>query len=102
MGYVNTGYARKKTLTITKGSTVTSYNITDAFTYGGTTYALLTDTQFAQLSNADYESRRTAFIAYVASLNSGLTTDCPDLTVGSVEYNTTACPISAQHEEPSA
>lgn len=98
MGYQNTGYARKKTLTITKGSTTTTYNITASFTYGGTTYPLLSDDQFAKLSNADYEARRTAFINYVYGLHSGLQTDCPDLTVGSVEYNTVACPLTQQND----
>lgn len=99
MGYQNTGYARKKTLTITKGSTTTNYNITASFTYGGATYPALTDDKFAKLSNADYEARRTAFIRYVYGLHSGLQTDCPDLTVGSVEYNTMSCPLPGQNAE---
>ena len=100
MGWINTGYARKKTLTITKGSTTNTYNITAAFSYGGTNYPALSDKEFAQMSNADYEARRTVFIGSVQSLHSGLATDCPDLTIGSVEYNTVACPLSLEPSTP--
>lgn len=93
MAYINTGYARYKTLVITKGQISASYEITASFTYGGTTYTALTNDQFALLSDRDYEARRTAFINYVYSQHAGLQSDCPDMTQGSVVYDVTLCPI---------
>ena len=96
MAYINTGYARNKTLTVTKGTYSQRYDICTGFTWSGRTYASLSDEGFAQLSDADYEQRRAAFIAYVYSLEDGLQTDCPDLTQGSVEYDTVLCPLPNQ------
>lgn len=93
MAYINTGYARYKTLVITKGQTNASYEITASFTYGATTYPELTNDQFALLSDSDYDARRTAFINYVYSQHDGLQSDCPDMTQGSVVYDVTLCPI---------
>lgn len=95
MAYINTGYARNTSLTVTKGSYSQSYDIRTGFTYGGTTYQSLSNDGFAQLSDGDYERRRAYFIAYVYSLEPGLQTDCPDLTQGSVEYDTVLCPLSS-------
>lgn len=95
MAYINTGYARNTSLTVTKGSYSQSYDIRTGFTYGGTTYPSLSNDGFAQLSDGDYERRRADFIAYVYSLEPGLQTDCPDLTQGSVEYDTVLCPLSS-------
>lgn len=94
MAYENTGYARKKTITITKGSAVNTYRITASFSHNNTLYPSLTDDEFAKLSNSDYETRRTAFVNHLYSLHDGLEADCPDLTVGSVQYNTQLCPLS--------
>ena len=94
MAYENTGYARKKTITITKGSAVNTYQITAQFSYNNTLYPALTDDEFAKMSNSDYETRRTAFVNYLYGLHSGLQTDCPDLTINSVEHNTISCPLS--------
>jgi len=94
MAYINTGYARNASLTVTRGSYSQSYDIRAGFTYGGTTYPSLSNDGFAQLSDGDYERRRADFIAYVYSLEPGLQTDCPDLTQGSVEYDTVLCPLS--------
>ena len=104
MAYINTGYARNKSLTVTKGSYSQTYDLCSGFTYGGTTYPSLSNDGFAQLSDADYERRRADFISYVYSLEAGLQTDCPDLTQGSVEYDTVLCPLqnvggSSQEEE---
>ncbi len=104
MAYINTGYARNASLTVTKGSYSQSYDIRTGFTYDGTTYASLSNDGFAQLSDEDYELRRAAFISYVYSLEPGLQTDCPDMTQGSVEYDTVLCPLpspssSSQEEE---
>lgn len=93
MAYENTGYARKKTITITKGSTVNTYQITEEFSYNSR-FTALTDDEFAKLSNSDYETRREEFINYLYGLHSGLQTDCPDLTINSVELNTISCPLS--------
>lgn len=95
MAYINTGYARNTSLTVTKGSYSQSYDIRAGFTYGGTTYPSLSNDGFAQLSDGDYERRRADFIAYIYSLEPGLQTDCPDLTQGSVEYDTVLCPLSS-------
>lgn len=92
--YTNTGYARYKTLTVTKGTYTQDYDMCAGFTIHGTTHLSLSDDGFAQLSDADYEQRLADFIDYVYSLEEGLATDCPDMADGSVEYNTTTCPIS--------
>ncbi|MBR1514196.1 MAG: hypothetical protein IJ622_07900 [Bacteroidales bacterium] len=94
MAYINTGYARCATLTVTKGDYLHSYDMRSGFIYGGTTYASLSNDGFAQLSDRDYERRRADFISYVYSLEPGLQTDCPDMTQGSVEYDTVLCPLS--------
>ena len=94
MAYKNTGYARNKTLTVTKGDYSQSYNITTGFTAPNeTVYKSLSDDEFAKLTTAEYERRRTDFIAYVCALEDGLSTDCPDLTTGSVIYDPASCPI---------
>ncbi len=95
MAYINTGYARNASLTVTRGSYSQSYDIRAGFTYGGTTYPSLSNDGFAQLSDGDYERRRADFIAYVQSLEPGLQDDCPDMTQGSVEYDTVLCPLSS-------
>lgn len=94
MPYINTGYARKRTLTVTKGGYSQSYDIRSAFPPESPVYTALTDTEFAQLSDADYERRRSDFIDYVYSCENGLQSDCPDLTNGSVVYDPDHCPIS--------
>lgn len=95
MAYINTGYARNASLTVTRGAYSQTYDIRTGFTYDGTTYRSLSNDGFAQLSDGDYERRRADFIAYVYSLEPGLQTDCPDLTQGSVEYDTVLCPLSS-------
>ena len=95
MAYQNTGYARNKTITVTKGEYEQSYNITDSFTdpSNAAEYEALTNQAFQRLTEAEYQIRLQAFIRYVYSLEDGLQTDCPDLTRGSVEYNPTMCPV---------
>jgi hypothetical protein len=99
--YTNTGYARYKTLTVSKGTYTQAYDLCAGFTFGGITYLSLSDDGFARLSDSDYEQRRDAFINYVCSLEEGLATDCPDMADGSVEYNTTTCPISTPSDPSS-
>ena len=100
MAYQNTGYARNKTLTVTKGQYEQSYNITDSFTdpTNSEEYEALTDQAFQRLNEEDYQIRLQAFIRYVYSLENGLQADCPDLTQGSVEYNPTMCPVPVQEQ----
>ena len=95
MSYVNTGYTRKKSLVITKGDYSHTYDFCAGFTdpEHATIYPSITTTAFAQMSDTDYLARRAAFIRYVYSQESGLSTDCPDMTVGSTGYNTTLCPL---------
>lgn len=93
MAYSNTGYARCKTLVITKGDMSKPFSITAKFRYSTTEYPELTDEQFARLSDTEYNKRRSAFISYMYSMHEGLQTDCPDLTLGSLIYNVTLCPI---------
>lgn len=100
MSYVNTGYARNKTLTVIKGTYLHDYDLCAGFSINGSTYPSLSDTGFARLSDNDYETRLRAFIEYVCSLESGLATDCPNMDIGSVIYDTDSCPLpSAQREE---
>lgn len=95
MSYQNTGYARNKILTVTKGDYSQSYNICDAFAApGGKAYSQLSNSEFAKLSSAEYEQRRTDFIAYVYSMEDGLQSDCPNLVNGSVVYDPVSCPIT--------
>lgn len=102
MAYNYNGYARKKVLTVRKGdNTPVSYNICSSFTdprTGGSSYSALSNDAFARLSDADYEQRREAFLAYVCSLENGLETDCPNLETGSVVYDTTSCPLPSIQE----
>ena len=104
MAYQNTGYARNTTLTVTKGDYTRSYNITDAFDdpADGTAYEALTPQDFQRLSDPEYEMRLQAFCRHVYASENGLEADCPDLTRGSVEYNTTLCRIAlvADSNEP--
>ena len=87
-----------KTLTVTKGSYSHSYDLCAGFTPPGAERALpsISDDGFAQLTDGAYEIRRSQFISYVYSLEDGLQNDCPDMTAGSVEYNTVLCPLSAK------
>lgn len=97
MAYQNTGYARNKTLTVTKGDYSHSYDICAGFTApNGTVYSSLSNDGFARLTSGEYERRRTDFIAYIYTLEAGLQTDCPDLTTGSVVYDPVACPLPSQ------
>lgn len=100
MAYQNTGYARNKTLTVTKGDYTHSYNITDSFAVsGGRSYNALNNQAFARLSPAEYNQRLQDFVAYVYMLEDGLQQDCPDLTTGSVIYDPDSCPVPSENED---
>ena len=97
MAYVNTGYARNKTLTVTKGLYSRSYDLCSEITpvEGGRVFPSISDDGLSKLSKDNYNQRLEEFIRYVYSLESGLQSDCPNMSVGSVVYNTTLCPIPA-------
>lgn len=95
MSYQNTGYTRKKVLTVTKGDYTANYDITVAFTPPNEkNFAALSTEEFGQLTDIEYQKRLDAFCQYVYSLENGLQADCPDLTLGSTGYNTNLCPLS--------
>ncbi len=100
MAYQNTGYARNTTLTVTKGDYTSDYSILAAFTdpSNAAEYEAITTQAFKRLTEEEYQIRLQAFIRYVYSLEDGLQTDCPDLTLGSVEYNPLMCPLSIEDE----
>ena len=100
MAYQNTGYARNKTLTVSKGDYEQSYDITGSFVdpANSETYQALTNSAFQRLTEAEYQIRLQAFVRHVYSLEDGLQADCPNLTQGSVEYNPTMCPVPAQEQ----
>ena len=98
MAYHNTGYARRKILTVAKGDYKQQYNICSGFTDPSNSdeFSALSDEAFARLTDAEYEARRAAFIRYVYDLEDGLQTDCPDLTQGSIVYDPVSCPLPVQ------
>ena len=100
MSYVNTGWARRKTLTVTKGTYTKSYLITSGFIYAGITYQSITNNAFAKLSESEYDTRLRAFISYVYLQEAGLQADCPDMTIGSTSYNTSLCPLPPHPPQP--
>ena len=95
MAYQNTGYARNKTLTVSKGDYSHSYDLCAGFYAPGQDkpYLSLSDEGFAQLTDEQYQERLADFIRYVYSLEEGLEADCPDLTRGSVVYDPVSCPL---------
>lgn len=76
MAYVNTGDKRslKFTLTKTVGGTAQpgypkTYN--GQLSWGNALYPTLTDIEAKQLTDAQYTARKTAFLAYVESIEAG-------------------------------
>lgn len=95
MAYTNNGYARNTVLTVAKGDYSHDYSLLDDFEApGGNVYSKITAEEFAQIDDNKYEERRDDFILYVCSLEDGLADDCPDMTEGSVEYDTIVCPLT--------
>ena len=80
--YILNGAFRRKTLTVdyldASGNHVTgypkTYNILSLFVNPATgmTFPLITEVQFAQMSDADYAARLAAFYNYVEAANTGL------------------------------
>ena len=96
MAYHNTGYARRKILTVSKGDYNQQYNMCSGFTYNGKAYPSISDEEFARLSEGEYQARLTDFCNYVYGEEDGLQADCPDLTQGSVVYDPVSCPLPIQ------
>lgn len=100
MAYYNTGHARRKLLTVTKGDYNQTYNICSGFTDASgaedVVYPALSDEAFARLTEVEYQARLTAFCNYVYSQEDGLQADCPDLTQGSTVYDPVSCPLPVQ------
>ncbi len=91
--YINTGYARNKKLTVTKGSYSQTYDLCAAFEANGNSYPAITDNEFALLPEEAWKIRLDDFCQYVYSLEPGLENDIPNLKDGSAEYDTVLCPI---------
>ena len=63
MAYVNTGFARNKTLTVIKGTYSHDYDLCAGFTsLGGKVYPSISDTGFARMSDGEYEGRLVDFL----------------------------------------
>lgn len=102
MVYQNTGKARNKIITITKGDASQNYSITNSFmdpNNTGTRYSALADSEFARLTDAEYQDRLDAFCRYVYSLNDGLQSDCPNLKTGA-EFYSLSCPVGGSNVLP--
>lgn len=96
MAYVNTGEKRSLKFELTKtvgGATVVGYPKTydGQVSWGNSLYPTLTDTEFRQLTDSQYNSRKNAFLAYVKSLEAGFD-DGTDFTNVSIVTDETACP----------
>jgi len=99
MPFKNNGYKRFKTLTVVvklNGSvqTTTALPFMSAFTQGGVTYPAVTGDQLSKLPLVDYNTRATAYAAYVQA---NYQSQYPGLTVsavGSRVYDDTACPLN--------
>ena len=97
MAFINNGYKRFKTLTVTVklNGVQQSVNVLPfmaTFTQG-VTYPVVTADELAKMSTADYNARAIAYAAYVEA---NYQSQYPGLIVsadGSRVYYATACPI---------
>ena len=97
MAFINNGYKRFKTLTVTVklNGVQQSVNVLpfmSTFTHG-VTYPAVTADELSKMSTADYYTRATAYAAYVQA---NYQSQYPGLIVsadGSRVYDATACPI---------
>lgn len=101
MATQNTGYARMKVITVTRGDYTQSYDITSTWTdpQDGHVYDIITDSVLAELEDNDYNLLLEAFLRYVCSQEPGLEAECPDLTTGSVVWDPLSCPVTVQPEQ---
>jgi hypothetical protein len=94
MGYVNDGYKRATTLTIkVNGTVAATLPFTSAFTQSGISYPTISNADLQKLSTTDYNSRVTAYAAYVTA---NYQASYPGLAVsadGARIYDATACPL---------
>lgn len=96
MAYVNTGTKRASLFTLNKtvgGVSVIGYPVTYdmQLDWGNALYPALTDTQFKQLTDSQYNSRKLAFLSYVESLEAGFDSGT-DFTNTAEVVDETACP----------
>jgi len=99
MSYINTGYQRATTLTISVllNGVVQSTNVfplMQSFTYNSVTYPTITSVQIQQMSTNDYNLRVIAYAAYVES---NYQAQYPGIEVspdGSRIQNLGSCPIN--------
>jgi len=97
MAFINNGYKRFKTLTVTVklNGVQQSVNVLpfmSTFTQG-ITYPVVTADELAKMSTSDYNTRATAYAAYVQA---NYQSQYPGLTVsadGSRIYDDVSCPI---------
>jgi len=97
--YSNNGYARMKTLTISRGEDSSIYSFVSQFVYNSTTYPSLTDEQLQKMDRTSYIDRLRSFVNYIYSINEGLQSDCPYMAQGAEIYNTDWCPITGPSSE---
>ena len=101
MATQNTGFARMKALTVTKGDYTHTYYITGSFVDPDSQrqYQAIDDSTFAQMSEDDFAQRRDDFIHYVCYTEDGLGDQCPNIAQGSVMWDPSTCPITLQKEQ---
>lgn len=100
---VNNGNFRKKKLTVdlkdAGGQSLPTYPrsffITASFEIGSTTHPSLTDTEFAEMDEAEYQSRLEDFLLYIESEIQGLDTEDYQYEPGEEPngVDTDLCPI---------
>lgn len=98
---VNTGIQIASQITVDKkvsGVSITgypkNYSILSAFTAGGNSYGVLTETQFQQLPNSDYLTRLADFKIYVQQAEGIASVDAiTEEGYEAYKTNTTSCPI---------
>ncbi len=89
--YKNTGVARASKLVIHRkvdGVDITGYPVTFDLLTAISGYSVITASDLRKLSDAEYNARRDAFIAY-AAIQTGYTAS----TTGSVVTDVVSCPI---------
>ena len=99
MAYINTGYQRATTLTISvllngDAQSTDVFPLMESFTYNSVTYPAVTTVQVQQMSTNEYNARVAAYAAYVQA---NYQSQYPGLTVtsaGSRVQNLGVCPIN--------
>jgi hypothetical protein len=91
MSFINNGYKKAKSITITKYingviQTPITYWVTDAFDI----FLSLTDSEYQKLSNDDFIIRINAFITYVCGIEIGLVINSELFKI----FDNISCPIT--------